>query len=1031
MAINYYSGPVTYGNPSYKSYSLNDLEKDEKFQEVSERFLESVGEKSDDVFEYLRDSDFNLFSGMNRAIQSGKFNDQQKRDYAYLRNKFDNADIGSLRQYIELVKDSATDIATDPTLIAAALATPFTGGASLAGRQALVQGTLQGTKAIAKNNLKDVGKKQVYKAAGITGAEVGTWAGLDNHFRQNVELNTGLRQMYSNPELVGSTILGTITGGLFGGALQKSVLHNSRLNRLYSNDEYRKDAGSDFVFNARRRRDRYLSSKAPLVTGGPTAILNTMAEISPTAKELGETFSTEFSKRIGKRTRKRIKNDYFQNLQNKRGQFLLDFNESIQSIRTTGIVTPEDEIAVIRILRGGSTQGATDQQKEVASNLRKFFDNILSEADEAGLNPSRVENYFPRSWNRKAIEDNKSQFRRDLLNENVEGITEANVDEVIEGMLNKQDELFSSHSLLLTQARTFKNMNDNKFEKYLTNDLVPVTTNYLMNAAKTIQHKKDFLLSATDDLFTKGMSNEEQFTKRFIEPIDRELRNVRKVKGLTGKDRKAITNLYKSVTGQVDYYDSSIVQGIYDGTKLANAMAYLPLATLSSLSEAFITLGRTSTKSSIKGMQEGVANAHKIFTTDMTNMLKEKHNMSPNKITKEMNQVFIAVDEAMEDITNRISGEGLQNEFFKKGARGFYRLNLLIPWTKTVQLAAFSTGKDLIRDNLIKLNNFNKQGINVLAEDVPIRIQNLKAELFDLGVEVEDGLRWLNTGAKESDNFYNEQLINGAGRFTNTIILPTSREAARVPTYMTNPKADILTQFLRYPTVFTNTVLKNFARDAINNPVVSLPRTAAFIAISTNIAKATNYWRTSEEYREQITSGKNDYKNTLESFQRVGLLGPLEYGVRFAEALRFGQSPAVAALSLAGPVGGDIVGTFRYNRGIGETIARKLPFIGSKNLIERYTGINFYDPIADAAKERDKKRREIFSKASEAILNEQDEKKKKFQSSFRSSFVTGGLVSGPEVSDTKEDPADRVDPFTGQPYSAQMEELGLDVFQER
>ena len=38
---------------------------------------------------------------------------------------------------------------------------------------------------------------------------------------------------------------------------------------------------------------------------------------------------------------------------------------------------------------------------------------------------------------------------------------------------------------------------------------------------------------------------------------------------------------------------------------------------------------------------------------------------------------------------------------------------------------------------------------------------------------------------------------------------------------------------------------------------------------------------------------------------------------------------------------------------------------------------------------------------------------------------TGGLVTGPKVSDTKEDPADRVDPFTGEPYKAQMEELGL------
>ena len=44
----------------------------------------------------------------------------------------------------------------------------------------------------------------------------------------------------------------------------------------------------------------------------------------------------------------------------------------------------------------------------------------------------------------------------------------------------------------------------------------------------------------------------------------------------------------------------------------------------------------------------------------------------------------------------------------------------------------------------------------------------------------------------------------------------------------------------------------------------------------------------------------------------------------------------------------------------------------------------------------------------------------------------GGLVEGKDdVPYTKENPVDRVDPFTGQPYSAQMEELGLDVFQER
>jgi len=43
----------------------------------------------------------------------------------------------------------------------------------------------------------------------------------------------------------------------------------------------------------------------------------------------------------------------------------------------------------------------------------------------------------------------------------------------------------------------------------------------------------------------------------------------------------------------------------------------------------------------------------------------------------------------------------------------------------------------------------------------------------------------------------------------------------------------------------------------------------------------------------------------------------------------------------------------------------------------------------------------------------------------RQQKVEGGLVSGPEVPDTKEDPADRVNPFTGSPYSDQMARLGL------
>ena len=73
--------------------------------------------------------------------------------------------------------------------------------------------------------------------------------------------------------------------------------------------------------------------------------------------------------------------------------------------------------------------------------------------------------------------------------------------------------------------------------------------------------------------------------------------------------------------------------------------------------------------------------------------------MKDSEIQKEMQQVFMAMDEAFAESTNRLTGEGLQNEALKKIGRGFFRLNILTPWTKTVQLASFNIGKGLIKEN--------------------------------------------------------------------------------------------------------------------------------------------------------------------------------------------------------------------------------------------------------------------------------------------------------------------------------------------
>ena len=1003
-----------------RNYTLDDLEDNEEFQEVSERFLTSVGENSNDVFEYLRDSDFNLFSGMQRAVESGKFTDQQKEDYRYLRKRFDNADMGSFKQYLSLTKDATIDIVTDPTAMLAAVLTPVTGGTSLAIKAGVSKGVIEGSKAIAKGQLKNVGRKQIAKTAAITGAEVGTWTGLDNHFRQNTEVNTGIRKLYSNTELAGSAALGIVTGGVLGGFVQRNALFNDRLSRLYSNDTYRKE--SKLKYNIKKGGAKLLAK----TIGNASTLMKPFAKYSNAAAELGESFSEEFAKNIGERSTKRIGFSYFEDLSNRRGNYLLDFDNIVAPLRTTGQVLPEDEIAVLRILRGASPKGASKEVQKAAKDLRIFFDKIDADARVAGIETQRIENYFTRHWNREAIENNKPAFKKKLVEKGI--VKKKDVDEVIDGMLNKQNELYSSHSNLITQSRVFKNMNDNDFEEFLTNDLVPVTTNYFMNAAKTIEHKLHFLGAgknvkvlnkykvkedadeATRLLLFK-QSNDELFKKKWIDKIEKELKDNGE-QTLTGKDKKDILNTYKSITGQVDYFDSGLMQGAYDTMKLANAMAYLPLATVSSLSEAFITLARAPTKSAVKGYQDGITKGHKILTDEMGQLLKEKHRMSDDEIRREMNSVFIAVDEAMGDVTNRISGEGLQSPLLKKAARGFYRFNLLIPWTKTVQLAAFSTGKDLITDNLSKLYAIQQKGkLNIkkfssdeFAQDA--KVQKLKGELFDLGIDVEQGLQWTARGSKTNTQFYKD-VVRGAGRFTNGVILPTSRESARVPTFMTNPKIDIFTQFLRYPTVFGNTILKNFARDTITNPTANAPKIAAFVAMATNVAKATNYWRSNEEKRDRIDRKGSDWQDTLKAYQRVGLLGPIEYGLRVSEGLTYGQNPLVAGVGVGGPVINDIIGMTLYNRGLLETAARKLPLTGTKTVFDRnlgdfmeeYTGFREpYTPLQKAAKGADKFFGSKIREGADFIVDAPDK-----SSVPRLLRATGGLVP-------------KVDPYTGIPY---------------
>jgi len=111
--------------------SLTELANDKEFAERAERFLEGIG-SNDNIFEYLRDADYSLSSAIVRSFQTGNWTEEQKQDYVYLKNQFDNAELKGFKERFGAFKDITVDLVADPLNLLAAIFTIPTGGGSLA-----------------------------------------------------------------------------------------------------------------------------------------------------------------------------------------------------------------------------------------------------------------------------------------------------------------------------------------------------------------------------------------------------------------------------------------------------------------------------------------------------------------------------------------------------------------------------------------------------------------------------------------------------------------------------------------------------------------------------------------------------------------------------------------------------------------------------------------------------------------------------------------------------------------------------------
>ena len=1102
-----------YTVPSYvaqQKYSLTDLRKDEEFNKVTERFLTSLGEGETvgDLFGYFRGADYNLADATKMVFDSGKFTDQQKTDYQYLRSKFDNADLGGFGEWVRAGANVTKEIVTDPTMIASALLVPWTGGTSAAARITAGKAVQSSLKKLANKEIAEGVAKGVSKLPGqkikaplsknaktvVASTEGFIYGSTANFTKQHADVNTDRREEVSPEE---SLAMGAITAAIpavFRGAgagytkFNKSVA-DRRAARIDGNEDYK----VGIIDKGIEKTDaliEYVTPNIRILTGfvnKPTALLLDKMEASPTLDKVVKYFRYDAARSITAKdydvSQKVSSRSFYEDVNSLIGFRSEQLKAIIDPLKTKGTVTvpklgsrdsffkipfkdaPKVEKqsyfkrqriadnvndALAYYLRTGRktvtvdgkqikleqafklTNKSTDDIITAGQGIKKLMSDIRNDAKREGLEIGLIKNYLPRGFSygdvKAEIKNLEKGIEGKLVKElkTKEGLkTNEDVIDLLQDIINPSKTAGKSYTELatvgkgearkglffpkttpgLTKERTLKNIDENNIVDYLDNNVENLLYDYIHQSSSFIQRKAGL----GEDL--------DEFIKRFVNPIKEEL--AAKGKKLTEKEYKRLEDIYLVTTGQVQQVDNVIGRTLSDIAVVGNQLALLPLATITSLSEVAVPLVRGAGKKSFQkgktesGVDKGgvrilwetAGDYRKMWWNDLVK--KDITDARPESL-KELNRFNRAMNRAGEDRSLAMYGQGFgrratqaQNKFFK--------INLLHDWTRFVQLTSFNVGKAKMYENLHELTT-NKS----ISSKRKIRLTN---ELKELGVDVTAGKRWVQSGGKASGKFYDENFLPSAARYVDEVIMNPTAAANQKPLWHSMPSTRWAFGLMGFPTAFSNTVLKNAARevakDVRGKEFVGTPQVLSGVTAMTAIAMFGNTLRSKGRNLEELESGETDIgEEILEAAIRTGLLGPGEQVYRTVEDKEYTNLIRAITQRFTGPAVNDVIKFFDSWVGPLAIGVDKIPGIA----LLRTTNPETYKEIKSLAKKADKA----------AGFTAQRKTKEEEKETPIPLYSTGGLVEGEDsVPYTKEDPADRVDPFTGQPYSEQMARLGL------
>ncbi|MDA7495930.1 hypothetical protein N8469_00290 [bacterium] len=593
---------------------------------------------------------------------------------------------------------------------------------------------------------------------------------------------------------------------------------------------------------------------------------------------------------------------------------------------------------------------------QAAKEIKSLYNEMGVRLFDIGVFTKMVDNYVPRMWKRSAVENNQKKLRGLFVTK--AGMSKSEAARTVEKMLeveNQVDQGTAGGYFFSAKRKIDTIGNDADFEEFLNNDVLGTLHAYTYQAGKSLAKHR-----------VLGVNNFKQFQKFYVNRIREEVEKAGET--FTPKMSLNIEKLYRSATGEGQERFGRTGQNIVDGYSFANRVGLLGLATLSSLTEVMINISKSGVRNSVKGFGDAMKQSHKTITKDLETKLKTEHGLTAKEALSEMRSFSIHVDQALAQVGDRLAGDELVSETLQTASNKFFRLNMLDQWTKFVQSVSFSSGKHLINDNIKKLASYGSDPLDKIGED-------LAEELGELGIDYKKAVGWHNSGSKTDDAFYKSDILGGAARYTNAVVLQPTAMSGLKPMLYSNPKTAVLFQLLSYPVAFTNTVMKGAAKQLIKNPKRNAGKITAAATIMTGMARWTNYMRTGGENEKNKDTDEIIYS----AIARWGGNGILVDSLQRARtAAKYSGSNLSYATMPFGPAASD--GISLIQQGIIPTVGNKVPFISGSYFGKQILGEKEVTHYRRLLKE---KQEEVFG----GLIPEFEETPR------AAGFYTGGVVS--------------------------------------